>query len=175
MVRDSDSYDREDGPTRKRWPLKRCVTTLGVKPRGINRPPRRHVEHADVGRSAGGKRAARQVKHLCGDCAHAREQLGECQYTALHQLGIGDAKRRLEPDDAEGRIVERGVLLVVGVRGVVGSDAVDDAFLRPARSAATSVASRNGGGVFAWTACISPATSAMAAGWWVTLSAPPPP
>ena len=72
------------------------------------------------------------MEHLGGDGAHAGDQLGECEHAPLHQLGVGDREGRLQPDDTEGSVVERRVLFVVGVRGMVGGDAVDDAVLEGA-------------------------------------------
>src|SRR2546426_8547782 len=59
--------------------------------------------------------------------AHAAEQLRERHHPAQHQLGMSDAERGLEPHDPERRVVERGLLGIVGVRRVIGGDAVDHA------------------------------------------------
>ena len=65
--------------------------------------------------------------------AHPVQQLGERQDPPLHQLRVADAEGRLEADDPERRIVEGGLLLVIGVRRMVRGQRVQSA-VREARA-----------------------------------------
>src|SRR5204863_203239 len=49
----------------------------------------------------------------------------ELELTAEHEPGVEDRERRLEPGRTQCRLLEGDFLLVRGVRGMVGRDAVD--------------------------------------------------
>ena len=103
-----------------------------MKLRRIHRPLRRGVEHGDIGDGARRERATGQTEHARRLGAHAPDELGERKHATLDQLGVRHRERGLEPHDAERRIVERRFFFVVGVGGVVGRDAVDDAVFQRA-------------------------------------------
>ena len=55
--------------------------------------------------------------------------VAEVERLARDQRAVQHAEGRLQTDDAEGRLLERHVLLLGGVRRVVGGDAVEEAAL----------------------------------------------
>ena len=59
--------------------------------------------------------------------AHALEQRGQGDDPRLDQLRVERGERCLEAGDAEGRLLERHLLLLAGVRSVVGGDRLDRA------------------------------------------------
>ena len=70
-----------------------------------------------------------------------RQDLGDRQV----EVGERQGQRGLEAEHAGRRLVERLLLRLGRVRGVVGGDAVDRARRQPARTAATSSSVRSGG------------------------------
>src|SRR3989441_11184528 len=127
VVHDLPSHERQRRASRERSPGERRVAALRVEAGGVDGPARSDVERHDVGGSARPERAAGQPEHLRRRRAHAEDELRQRQRPALHELRVRHAERRLESHDPEGGVVERRFLLVVGVRGMVGGDAIDHA------------------------------------------------
>src|SRR5438034_1142792 len=121
--------DCERSAAGERPARERRVAAFREEPCGMHGPARGDVQHDDVGGRLGFQRSAREPKCDGGCGAHAKDQLGERQHSSRYELRMSHCERGLQPDDPEWRVVEGGLLGVVGMRGMVGSDAVDHALL----------------------------------------------
>src|SRR5690606_8992673 len=83
------------------------------------------VEDRHVGDAAAPQRATGQRERARGRAAHALDHLRECQHLLLHELCHDEPERGLQPDEAERRILERLLLLVVMVRRMVRRDDIE--------------------------------------------------
>ncbi len=82
------------------------------------------VHEADVGLGPDLERRLREAEGA-GAGGHPLDERAELEVAGQHQLGVERRERGLEPGHAHRRRLERLLLLLAGVRRVVGRDAVD--------------------------------------------------
>ena len=85
--------------------------------------------------------------------------VASAEHAGHDELGVHRGERRLQAGRAHRRLLERHLLLVARVRGVVGGDAVDRPVRRPSMSAWRSASVRSGGFIFMRVSSVRTASS----------------
>lgn len=129
-IDDATADDGGDGCAAHRPVVEGCVAALGLRGGGFECPDVFGVEDGHVGVRAGAERAAiRERENLRGVDRAEFDETCETDDATVYESFEGEADGRLQPGDAEGRLVVFEGFFVGVVRGVVGGDGVN----RPVR------------------------------------------